>query len=304
MNGFCSTRGKVHAAVPAASFLYKLCGSSQPSILQGEDGAFYVVKFRGFPGHQSLINEVIGTELIRCMGLPAPDWAPIAISNDFIERNPGLWFCTDGSPIKPLPGLHFGSRIIEAAEEQRTYQMIPHSWIDRIDNRADFLGVLVLDLWANNCDRRQAVFLRDGQKRLHAYFIDNDFMFGGKFGFGVTCPRRAMVYDLDIYSGLWSGQAVKKWTNIVDGIGESAIRWIVNSVPDGWANEQMRRDIANQLRSRRTILPRLLNDAENVLRSGYSVKYHKTRYATEPGSFRVASILPALPSEDRQDSAR
>jgi hypothetical protein len=304
MHGSSSTREKVCAVVPAASFLYKLCGSSQPSILQGEDGAFYVVKFRGFPGHQSLINEVIGTELIRCMGLPAPDWAPIAISSDFIERNQGLWFCADGSPIKPLPGLHFGSRLIEAAEEQRTYQMIPHAWIDRIENRADFLGMLVLDLWANNCDRRQAVFLSDGRDRLHAYFIDNDFMFGGKFGFERTCPRRAMVYDLDIYRGLWDVQTVKKWAHLADGIGENAIRRIVKSVPDEWASRQMRRNIAEQLRARRAILPRLLNDAENVLSLGYSVQYHKTRYATEPGSFRVAPILPAPPSGDRQYSAR
>ena len=286
---------KVCAAVPAATFLYKLSGSSQPSIFQGEDGAFYVVKFSGFPGSQALINEVIGTELIRHMELPTPDWVPIALSNDFIERNPGLWFRTEGSTIKPLPGLHFGSRLIEAHGEQRTYQMIPHSWIERIENRPDFVGMLILDLWANNCDRRQAVFLSDEQNRLHASFIDNDFMFGGKFGFEITCPRRAMVHDLDVYRGLWNLPSVKGWVHELDGIGEDAIRRIVSSVPDGWANEQMFREITEQLRSRRAILSCLLNDAENVLSSGYSVKYHKTRYATEPGSFHVAPILTALP---------
>jgi len=286
---------KVRAAIPAATFLYKLSGSSQPSIFQGEDGAFYVVKFSGFPGSQALINEVIGTELIRHMELPTPDWVPIALSNDFIERNPGLWFRTEGSTIKPLPGLHFGSRLIEAHGEQRTYQMIPHSWIERIENRPDFVGMLILDLWANNCDRRQAVFLSDEQNRLHASFIDNDFMFGGKFGFDITCPRRAMVHDLDIYRGLWDFQIVKEWLHKVDGIGEAAIRRIVSSVPDGWANEQMLREITEQLRSRRAILSCLLNDAENVLNSGYSLKYEKARYATEPSPFRVASVLSSLP---------
>jgi len=295
MSRSVSEDGKMCAAVPAASFLYKLCGSSQPSILQGEDGAFYVVKFSGFPGSQALINEVIGTELIRHMELPTPDWVPIALSNDFIERNPGLWFRTEGSTIKPLPGLHFGSRLIEAHGEQRTYQMIPHSWIERIENRPDFVGMLILDLWANNCDRRQAVFLSDEQNRLHASFIDNDFMFGGKFGFDITCPRRAMVHDLDIYRGLWDFQIVKEWLHKVDGIGEAAIRRIVSSVPDGWANEQMLREITEQLRSRRAILSCLLNDAENVLNSGYSLKYEKARYATEPSPFRVASVLSSLP---------
>jgi hypothetical protein len=58
--------------------------------------------------------------------------------------------------------------------------MIPHSWIERIENRADFVGVLILDLWANNCDRRQVVFLSDDNDRLHASFIDNDYLFWGK----------------------------------------------------------------------------------------------------------------------------
>ena len=223
MNDFRSAGKKVRASVPAKSFLYKLCGSSQPSILEGEDGAFYIVKFKGFPGNQALINEVIGAELIRYMELPAPEWVPIIISNDFIKRNSGLWFRSEGRSIQPLPGLHFGSRLIEADGEQRTYQMIPHSWIERINNRADFLGMLVLDLWANNCDRRQAVFLCDEQNRLHTSFIDNDSMFGGKFGLEITCPRRAMVYDLDVYRGLWTRQAVKEWIRVVGGISENEI---------------------------------------------------------------------------------
>ena len=92
-----------------------------------------------------------------------------------------------------------------------------------------------------------------------------------------------MVHDLEVYRGLWDLQIVKEWLLKLDKIGEDAILRIVRSVPDGWANEQMRREITEQLRSRRTILSCLLNDTENVLSSGYSVKYHKTRYATEPG---------------------
>src|SRR6185437_11217154 len=120
--------GDARERVVAERYLFKLCGSSQPSIVQGADGAFYVVKFYGFPGHQGLANEVVGTELIRSVGLPAPDWAPIEVSDDFLEENPGLWFSNEDHSIRPPAGLHFGSRLIEGQDEQRTYQMIPHSW--------------------------------------------------------------------------------------------------------------------------------------------------------------------------------
>lgn len=283
--------GQTRPGVPAARFLYKLCGSSQPSILGASDGAFYVVKFNGFPGSQALANEVVGAELIRCAGLPTPAWTPIEVSDDFLDQNPGLWFRNGEISIRPRPGIHFGSRLIEASGNQRTYQMIPHAWIKRIENRADFLGMLVLDLWANNCDRRQAVYRSNG-RGLRASFIDNDFMFGGKFGFDRTCPRRAMVHDLSLYNGLWSDHSMQQWLQKFDGIPENTIRRIVASVPEEWATEEQRRRILKQLLNRRSILPRLLNDARHVLVSGYSVSYHRPRHATEPAQICGTSVLP------------
>lgn len=288
MKSFCRPQS---ARVGASLYLYKLCGSSQSSIIQGSDGAFYVVKFNGFPGHQSLINEVIGNELILRMGLPAPQWVPIEIPADFIDANPGLWLCTESGSVRPIPGIHFASRLIEAPDEQRTYQMIPHSWIERIDNREDFVGALILDMWANNCDRRQAVFLSDERDRLHVSFIDNDHMFGGKFGNGTTYPRRIMFYDLSVYEGLWREEIVQKWCRKIDGIDENAIRSIVASVPEEWADDHMRLHISNQLQARRLMLSCFLNDIKDVLDFGYSVQYEKTRNATEPSSFRNAPIL-------------
>lgn len=283
----------VSSAVCATNFLYKLCGSSQPSILGASDGAFYVVKFNGFPGSQGLANEVVGSELIRKIGLAAPSWTMINVSRDFINAHPDMWFFKDGStPIRPRPGLHFASRVIEATGEQRTYQMIPHSWIVRIENRADFLGILALDLWTNNCDRRQAVFLSGPRNRLHASFIDNDFMFGGKFGSDMTCPRRTMFYDLGIYKDLWSKAAVCSWIEKIDGISDQTTRDIVLSIPDAWASRCTRLEIIKLLRNRRSKLPSMLNEAREVANTGYSLQYQRTRNATEPCLIGVASLRP------------
>lgn len=283
--------------VSATRFLFKLCGASQPAIIQGSDGAFYVVKFNGFPGTHSLMSEVVGNQLIAFLGLPSPDWLPIELSSKFISANPNLSFISGNAPIPPRPGLHFGSRLIEASDEERTYQMIPHSWIDRISNRADFLGMLILDLLANNCDRRQAVFLADSEGRLSASFIDNGLMFGGRSRVDTTCPRRAMVYDLDVYKGLWrdnEDEVVKEWLQRVDRIGEEAIQRILSCVPDSWVESGFDRHITSQLEERRQRLPCLLNQSKETLTSTYSVQYHKTRNATEPGQLFNPSVLPAF----------
>ena len=79
--------------------------------------------------------------------------------------------------------------------------------------------------WPDHCDPAiDCVGLQPVQLIQH-----NDFMFGGKFGFEITCPRRAMVYDLDFYRGLWSGKTVKEWSHIIDGISDNAIRRIIES---------------------------------------------------------------------------
>lgn len=291
------TEGGPPAPVSARSFLYKLCGASQPAIIQGDDGAFYVVKFNGFPGTHSLMSEVVGNELMTLLDLPSPHWVPIHLSNTFISDNHGLWFSSANLLVPPQPGLHFASRLIEAEDESRTYQVIPHSWIGRITNRADFFGMLTLDLWANNCDRRQAVFLTDAKGSLQANFIDNGLMFGGKSRNDTTCPRRAMVYDLDVYQGLWNDNhddVVKEWLQRIDRIGEEAIRRMLSYVPDPWVESGFDDHAINQLAERRWLLPRLLNEAKEALNSTYSVHYHKTRNATEPGQICSPSVLPAF----------
>jgi hypothetical protein len=277
----------------ASAFLYKLCGSSQPSILRGSDGLFYVVKFNGFPGSRGLANEALGTELIRHFGLPSPEWVVMELSDQFIEENPRMWFWNEGRSTRPTPGPHFASRLIEASDEQRTYQMIPHSWIEKIDNRADFLPMLILDIWANNCDRRQTVFLANSNRRLHASFIDNDFMFGGKFGNDNTCPRRVMIYDLSVYRGLWNKKSVQQWVRKIESITESKLWNMLNVVPEEWVNQSTRDRIVAQLATRRAQLPCLLRDVEEVLSTGYSLEYHRTRNATEPSQIHAATVCPS-----------
>lgn len=289
-----SACGVMGADVVVTTHLFKLVGSSQPSIVRGSDGRFYVIKCKRFPIDRGLMNEVVGARLIRLMGLPSTDWQMILISDEFIDRNPDLWFHNGNSSIRPTPGFQFGSHLIEAPGECRTYQMIPHSWIERIENRSDFLGMLVTDLWANSCDRRQAVFLADEENHLRATFIDNDHMFGGNLGDDLTCPRRAMVYDTSIYDNLWSPAIVKRWVEQIAEIDDNVVTRLVSEVPNEWASDEMKAGLIDLLAERRRRLKGLLNEAKEVLGSTFAIKYHRTRNATEPSLIRTPPIFTAL----------
>lgn len=84
---------------------------------------------------------------------------------------------------------------------------------------------------------------------------------------------------------------MQEWLRKIDGIGEDAIRGIIAGVPVEWTAENMRLCILEQLKTRRLMLPCLLNEVSALLCSGDSVQYDKARHATEPNKLRNAPIL-------------
>lgn len=102
-----------------------------------------------------------------------------------------------------------------------------------------------------------------------------------------------MAYDLGIYRGLLDWRAVNRWVRKVDEMDESDVRKIVAAVPDEWSSANTRHDIMDQLISRRQILPQLLHEAEYVVKSGYSLEYHRARNATEPGQLCHTPLFTA-----------
>lgn len=271
-------------ALAVTGVLYKVNGFSQPSIVKGSDGRLYVLKCNGFPGPDGLANEVIGAELIRHFGLPAPAWTPIYLSDEFIDANPEIWFRTGTTVIRPAAGLHFGSRLlIGDGPNDRSYQVIPRSWWKRVVNRRDFLGMLVLDLWANNCDRRQAVFIRSVKtQKLRAVFIDNDHLLGGRWGNETTSPRRVMCPDLSAYVGLPLEREAERFIGLSHSVDDRWIDGMLERVPADWATAAMKKAKRAQLIQSRWRLDRLVWDALSLLKTGYSVAAHAAVSATRP----------------------
>jgi hypothetical protein len=276
----CPSRGD--RAPSAVSHVSKLNGSSQPSIVSTEDGTLYVVKFREFTGRNGLLSEVIGAELMSRMGLPVPKWDPICFTDVFIDGHPEMWRRSHpkGAGIRPGAGFHFGSLLTRSVGENHTYELIPNSWIDRVRNRQDFVGALLLDLWTNNCDRRQCVFVAEGSaKSLHAVFIDNDHMFGGYFGNEKTCPRRAMVPYAGFYDGCWTDGAVARWKRIIDGIDDEFLDSVMAKVPPDWADVPALQFARTELGLRRSRLESLISEVEQVLRNGRFPAFLSPQYA-------------------------
>lgn len=276
--------GSTSTAVDVAGPLFRLGGKSQPWLVKGADGHLYVLKFYLPARGQRLMGEVLGTELFRSFGLPVPPWTYLHLSEAFLDRHSEVRLQMGGRSIRPPAGLHFGSRLMLSGDGKPGYQVIPTAWIPRVENRIDFIGALILDLWINNCDRRQAVFLRGSSvKKLSACFVDFDHAFGGSSGTEITCPRRAMVPNLAFYSGLWADDSVSQWLQKVKSTSGSEIDSFLQQVsPCGASKEDLSRARSLLLRRQNT-LNALVNEASSVLRSSYSIRDYKPRNATRPG---------------------
>jgi hypothetical protein len=273
---------EVPAPCEVTEVLYKLNGVSQPSLVAAADGNLYVAKFRGFPGTHGVANEVIGTEVVRRLGLPVPEWRPLSFSREILDRHPELWYRNGNTSIRPESGLHFGSRLL-MPERGRVYQVIPRIWWRRVENCADWAALLMIDLWINDCDRRQAVFVPGaGRRGLRAVFIDYDSAFGGRFGNEETTPRMAMTYDLTPYEETWTEKLSRHWLGAINGLSDDWLAEAVSSVPEGWASSGMLEEKLWQLHARRRRLASMVGDVRQVLDTSYSIKLENATGATRP----------------------
>jgi hypothetical protein len=262
----------VHPSVlSAVSFVSRTRGASQPVVILTTGFKFYVAKFRNFTGRCGLLAEAVGAGILSAMGLPVPEWNPVWFTDEFLDAHPEVWYRNESGRegIRPGSGLHFGSRLMVSANGDEPLQIIPSSWAPRIANRSDFVGALMADLWMNNCDRRQAIFLSDGaRERLRAVFIDNDNAFGGYRGDEKTTPRRVMIPFAGFYDGVWTRENLVYWKNRLDQIDEDHLDAIFASVPEGWADADSIQSVRSQLRRRRLMLDSLIAQATIELGRG------------------------------------
>ncbi len=153
-------------------------GGSQPHLIRTSEG-WYVVKCLQNPqSSQILVNEALGTELLRRIGISCPVWALVNMDENFLAREPSLRIETQYSYSAISPGWHFGSRFPGDPRRSTVSCSLTPALMRFVVNREDFFKVLVFDLWVNNRDSRQAIFSGDIYNGIVVQMIDNGYAFG------------------------------------------------------------------------------------------------------------------------------
>jgi hypothetical protein len=262
--------------VRARSLIRKMRGGSQAHLLEGADGAFYVVKFSNNPQHRRiLINEWLACAFLRYLQIHVPDTALIEITPQFIADNPDLYFSL-GSRREPIiPGLHFGSKMAVHPDRVAVFDFLPDKLLEKVENRSEFLGILTFDKWAGNADSRQAVFFRARAKTwtplkgeaparvgFFAQMIDHGFAFNGPLWRFSDSPLQGLYFRTSVYNEVRSLDSFQPWLDMVGNFPIEVIDSAWKEIPSEWLREDgdELEALLEALLKRRPQLPRLLED--------------------------------------------
>ena len=234
--------------VRASRLIRKMRGGAQAHLLEGEDGGFYVVKFINNPQHRRiLINEWLACEFLRYLQIHVPDTALVEITSEFIAENDELYFSIGSRREPVLPGVHFGSRLAVHPDRVAIFDFLPDKLLTKIENRVDFLGMLVFDKWVGNADSRQAVFFRARAKTwtplkgpapsrigFFAQMIDHGYAFNGPHWTFQDSPIQGLYFRTSVYDEVRSLDSFQPWLTMVENFPLDVIDAAWKGIPHQW----------------------------------------------------------------------
>jgi hypothetical protein len=234
--------------VDARRLIRKMRGGAQAHLIEAADGHCYVVKFLNNPQHRRiLVNEWIASVFLRYLGISTPEAAVIRVTQEFLDQNPDVHFQL-GSHREPVElGWHFGSRFPGDPERVVVYDFLPDTLLAQVENRAEFLGMLVFDQWTGNADSRQAIFFRARLREwlpaheahpqrlgFVAQMVDHGFAFDGphwRFG---DSPLQGLYFRPAVYQGVGGLDDFQPWLDRIVHFPEAIVDQALKQIPPAW----------------------------------------------------------------------
>ncbi len=258
--------------VRARKLIRKMRGGAQAHLIEGQDGAFYVVKFTNNPQHRRiLINEWLACAFLRYLQIHVPASALIELTPEFVADTPELYLSI-GPKREPIPpGIHFGSRMAVHPERVAVYDFLPDKLLGKVENRVDFLGTLVFDKWIGNADSRQAVFFRAKAKTwtplkgeapartgFFAQMIDHGFAFNGPHWDFRDSPLQGVYFRTSVYEEVQSLDSFQPWLEMVENFPVDVVDAAWKEIPRNWLDRdesELEAVLETLLKRRRRVAP-------------------------------------------------
>jgi hypothetical protein len=252
-------------------------GGAQAHLVTTADGHFYVVKFLNNPQHRRiLVNEWIASVFLTFLGISTPEVAMINVSGQFLRENPEAYIQIGSRRQELAPGWHFGSRCPGDPARQVVYDFLPDALIEKVENWAEFRGVLAFDKWMANSDSRQAVFFRARLKEWFpasgahplrlgfvAQMVDNGHIFDASHWRFSNSPLQGLYFRRAVYRGIRGLDDFQPWLDRILRFPERVASEAVAQIPPEWleGDEEALQSLLDLLMARRECVSSLLEDS-------------------------------------------
>jgi len=237
--------------IRALRLIRKMRGGAQAHLIQGEDREFYVVKFTNNPQHRRiLINEWLACAFLRYLQIFVPETILIELTPEFIDDSPELYLSIGSRREPVLSGIHFGSRFAVHPDRVAVFDFLPDKLLGKLENRVDFLGMLVFDKWVGNADSRQAVFFRARAKNwtplkgetpprigFFAQMIDHGFAFNGPHWEFQESPLQGLYFRTSVYDEVRSLDSFQPWLDMVQHFPVEVVDSAWKEIPRHWLGD-------------------------------------------------------------------
>jgi hypothetical protein len=221
----------------AVEHIRKMRGGAQSHLMRCDDDQYYVVKFQNNPqGVRILANEMLAAKLALTLGLPVSEPEVIEVSDWLVEHSPDLYIQFGSDRIPCASGLQFGSRFPCDPLRTQVFDFLPDIHLVGIQNRESFLGMLVFDKWACNCDARQSVFYREksNSKRYVATMVDQGFCFNANEWSFPDSPVRGLYSRRLVYGDVQDLQSFQPYIDRLKHLDCGFLEDAAASIPPEW----------------------------------------------------------------------
>jgi hypothetical protein len=257
--------------VTARRLIRKMRGGAQAHLMEASDGHAYVVKFRNNPQHRRiLINEWVASTFLHYLGIAAPETAMVEVTEAFLAGDPDTCIQLGRERLAVAPGWHFGSRFPGDPVRTVVYDYLPDSLLDKVENLADFRGVLAFDKWMGNADSRQAIFFRarvleplaGATSRLGfvAQMMDNGYVFDGPHWRLGESAIQGLYFRPLVYRTVRGLDDFEPWLDRIRNFPEEVVDQAVKRIPPAWleGDEDELDRLLERLMKRRARVPDLI----------------------------------------------
>ena len=247
-------------AIPTAvSAIRYMRGGSRSLLVADATGQPWVLKCRDNPQHDKVaLNEFLGNCIAQDIGLSVPPFSLMRTSESIGSK---LQFAP-GRGQENIHHIHFASAFVGSLKPGHDLEGLPPNYPHSIANMHEFAGVLALDLWLDNTDRRQAIFARRARSRKYtAFWIDFGSCFGRDNWLLAPLGSPRLFRDRAVYDAIRSLADFEPWLSKIEGFSIDRLRQIADQMPGEWrlGNEESLKGLLFDLTLRQQSLRRSLS---------------------------------------------